>query len=463
MRDLLITLFLLGVMPFCFKRPFVGLLVFSILAYMRLQDLAWGFAAVQRWSMYITILALLGYLADRYRQYPMADLRSFILIGLVVQSGVGLYFAVGDEPVDFDNYIEYVKIIFIAIFTTAVVRTQSQLRIMVWVIAMSLGFHGTKSGMASVLKGGNLFIQYGPGGLLTDNNDFALAIAMSVPWIYYLAKSETNQKLTRILILMVPLSCATVISTQSRGGALSLALMGAMLVWRSRNRLMGGMLGLAAVGVVLLAAPSEYKDRLNTIKSYEDDGSAQGRLRAWAVAFRMIDAHPVFGVGFNRFAINHLDFQPNPSEGERMGGKALVAHNSYLQIWAESGTPAFAMYMMMIFLTFLDAWRVRARAAKIYVESWIIHYANMFEASLATFCLGSLFLNRAAFDLVYHLFALVIVFGRIARVQMDADERRIRDVRAGRGQDMGDEYGTGGPAIVKGPSKPKFRRVALKN
>ncbi|HPF15436.1 MAG TPA: putative O-glycosylation ligase, exosortase A system-associated, partial [Planctomycetota bacterium] len=374
MRDLIITIFILGAVPFSFRRPFLGLLVFSLLAYMRLQDLAWGFAAVQRWSLLITVVSLLGYVADRYRAYPVLNMRTLLLIGMVLQVGVGLFFAVGDAPVDYDGYVEYVKIIFIALFTTAVVRTQSQLRILVWVIALSMGFHGAKNGVAAVIKMGNLFIDHGPGGLIRDNNDFALAIAMTVPWIYYLAKSEKNPVLTKVMYAIVPLCGLTVISTRSRGGTLSLALAALIIIWRSRNRVMGLIVGISAVALVTVIAPSEYKERLSTIQSYDKDGSAMGRLRAWGVAMRMIDAHPVFGVGFNRFALNHLDFQPNPTEGERAGGKALVAHNSYFQIWAESGTPAFAMYMALIFATFWDIWRVRWRAKRLYVDSWILSY-----------------------------------------------------------------------------------------
>ena len=50
MRDLIVSLVVLSAFPATFRRPLVGLLMFSLLAYMRLQDLAWGFARFQRWS-----------------------------------------------------------------------------------------------------------------------------------------------------------------------------------------------------------------------------------------------------------------------------------------------------------------------------------------------------------------------------------------------------------------------------
>ncbi|MFT5199998.1 MAG: putative inorganic carbon (HCO3(-)) transporter [Planctomycetota bacterium] len=458
MRDLIVALFILGSMPLSFRKPFLGILMFSLLAYMRLQDLAWGFAQAQRWSMYIAVISVAGYMADSNRKMPVLNVRVLLLVLMVLHVGVGLFFAQGGPRVDFAAYQEFVKIIGIAIFTTAVVRTRSHLRILVWVIALSLGFHGTKNGLFATIKMGNLFISHGPGGMIRDNNDFALAVAMIIPWIYYLAQSETNPTLVRILKFMVPLCALTVISTRSRGGTLSLAFMGALIIWRSRNRLIGVILGLFAVVVVVAMAPEEYKERLGTIQSYEEDGSAMGRIRAWKVAFRMIDAHPLYGVGFNRFAINHLAFEPNPTLGQQSGHDALVAHNSYLQIWAEGGTPAFLIYLALMAGTFIDCWRVRWRAKKLYVDSWILSYCSMFEVSLATFMLGSIFLNRAAFDLVYHLFAVVIVFGVVARRQMDEDEASSKRLPGGDGGE-GSEGWLAPPMPVK--QTPRFRRVAL--
>ena len=42
---------------------------------------------------------------------------------------------------------------------------------------------------------------------------------------------------------------------------------------------------------------------------------------------------------------------------------------------------------------------------------------------MAAFFCGSMFLNRAQFDLIYHYVAIVLVFGRLARAEM-ADENR---------------------------------------
>ena len=47
--------------------------------------------------------------------------------------------------------------------------------------------------------------------------------------------------------------------------------------------------------------------------------------RAWAVAWRMIKDNPVTGVGFDRFVTNHLDYEPNPTMEQKLGGDTLCA------------------------------------------------------------------------------------------------------------------------------------------
>jgi probable O-glycosylation ligase (exosortase A-associated) len=239
----------------------------------------------------------------------------------------------------------------------------------------------------------------------------------------HLATSERNPIFHRPLKVMVPLTMIAVMMTGSRGGALAMALSVMVLVWRSRSRLMGLVIaGLA--GLMLLGfAPDSYKDRIRSIRDYEDDGSAVGRLMAWKIAGNMIRANPVFGVGFDRFKSNYNMYDPNRPRDAVGNEGARVAHNSYLQIWAECGTPAFLVYMVMLALTVIDLWGIRRRARRRYHASWILSYATMFEASIAAFLVGSMFLNRAQFDLIYHYVAIVLVFGRIARQEM-ADEVR---------------------------------------
>ena len=45
---------------------------------------------------------------------------------------------------------------------------------------------------------------------------------------------------------------------------------------------------------------------------------------------------------------------------------------------------------------------------------WVFNYSRMLEASLAGFMVGSFFLNRGHFDLIYHVFGIITAFQILA-------------------------------------------------
>jgi putative inorganic carbon (HCO3(-)) transporter len=422
MRDLIFALLVVGLLPTCFRRPFIGLVVFSWLAYMRGQDMTWGFARNERWSLYVALVTVAGHFTGGRKAWFQRELRCYLMILLVIIVGIGVPFSRNPDAYQFSRYTEFVKIIGVALFTTAVVQTREQLRVLVWVVALSFGFHGVKSGIWGIQTLGQHQILRGPGGMLADNNDFALAMAMSIPLLLQIANSEKREVLRRAFMLMVPLTMITVVLTHSRGGFLSMSTAMAVLVWRSRNRVAGIALMLLVIAAGYMLAPSSYKERLSTLRTYEEDGSAMGRIHSWAVATRMATDNPLVGVGFGKFRENYLRYEPNPTPRQLSGEDIIVAHNSYLQIWAECGTPAFAIYLVLIGATFASLWKVRRMARDRYFASWIINYANMFEASLLCFVVGSVFINRAHFDLLYHYVAIVLAFSSIAQREMLAGE-----------------------------------------
>lgn len=419
-RDLGFTAMMAMLIAVSFRRPFIGLLTFSWLAYMRTQDLTWGFARGQRWSMLVAAVTIAGYLFMAKRPKVLWTPVTIAMVALVTQVGISMMMA-NDTP---DNpggkyqtmvgrYIEFAKIIGVGLFTTAVVQRLEHLRMLIWIVGLSFAFYGVKIGLAGVLTGGGLFVKQGPGGMMEDNNDFALALCMGLPLLIQTGTAERKQILRRGVFFTVPFTILTVLMTRSRGGFLSMSAMIGVLIWRSRNRMAAISMAFAGVLVALPMLPQSFYDRISTIASYQSDGSAQGRLAAWRTALRMMADNPVFGVGLYRFQQNYRPYASSPEETAR------ATHNAYLQIWAECGTPAFLFYLFLIVGSFWSLWRIRARAKRLYTTSWILSYATMFEASLLSFTVGSTFLSRAHFDLFYHLVAMIVAFEAIATREMN--------------------------------------------
>jgi len=421
-RDIIVTLAVAAMLPSCFRKPYVGLLVFSWLAYMRVQDLCWGFARGMRFSMFVAIAMFSGFFVFEPGRFFQKDLRNGLMLVLAVLVTVSIIttpYKITDYVVTY--YFEFVKILAVAMFTTAIVNTQQRLRTLVWTVALSLGFFGVKSGVWGVLTGGGTAILRGPGGLLQDNNDFSLALTMNLPFLFYLGLSEPNKWVRRGCFGAMGLTVITILLTHSRGGFLAMAATLALMTWRSRNRVIG--FALAGVGVVLflVLAPQGVMERLSSMKKYEDDSSARARFKSWGIALHIIRDHPIVGIGFRNYQPAYMEYDPDPAlRGDTQ--ISYVAHNSYLQIAAESGLPAFGVYMAIFGSTLILLRRVRYLALARDATAWILNYVRMFEATIVGFLVGAVFLNRAHFDFAYHVVSIVVAFALIAQNEMLSEE-----------------------------------------
>jgi probable O-glycosylation ligase (exosortase A-associated) len=419
MRDLIVFGMVLLALPICFRRPYIGLLVFTWLAYMRPQDLCWGFARTMRFSFYVGVTMIAGYLAyeSGRRRFYRPDARTLAILGILLLNFLSLFNAkVIDESVT-GGLFEFTKIVAVALFTTGQLDSRSRLRWLCWTIALSLGFFGIKGGIHGILRGGAA-IHQGPGGMLEDNNDFALGMAMSLPFLWFMGGSEKSY-LVRLgskigcLLMMV-----TIILTHSRGGFLSMSAVLLLIAWRS-GKLLKASLGMTVAIVAFLSfAPAEVLARLDTIDDVstgQEDGSVRGRLVSWAVALEMVKDKPILGVGHKNFQANYQDYARIVSPFAPLVTR--VTHNSYLQIWSENGTFALMCFLTVLFGVFFAASRIR-RVARLRPDlGWARNYANMVEASMAAFVIGGFFLNRGHFDLTYHVSAIATSIYFVVRVE----------------------------------------------
>ncbi|MBP8299613.1 MAG: putative O-glycosylation ligase, exosortase A system-associated [Planctomycetes bacterium] len=411
MRDLLVFAFTMFLLPGSFRQPFVGLLLFSWLAYMRPQDLCWGFARTMRLSFFVGIAMIGGWFAYEKGRvaYAQWDVRTKSMLMLTMLIAVSYGFADVHDEYTNRYFAEYLKIIAVALFTTGQVNTRERFRTMLWTIALCLAFFGVKGGVLGVLGGGHQILR-GPGGMMEDNNDFALALVMNVPLLWYLGIGEQRRIVLRATQVAVLLTVITIVLTHSRGAFLALSVSALWIAWRSGHVVRAGAV-LVAIGLIFpLVAPKEVLDRLGTIGDTQET-SASSRLEAWATALRMVEDNPVLGVGMRNFVPSVPKYSLTAIDPR---ATTHVAHNSYLQVWAESGTPAFLVYMLLLGSVFVLCSRVYRIGRTRPDLAWAANYARMMEATTVGFMVGAFFLNRGHFDLIYHWLALVTSLGGVA-------------------------------------------------
>jgi O-antigen ligase len=153
----------------------------------------------------------------------------------------------------------------------------------------------------------------------------------------------------------------------SRGGliALGVALIAAVCIagrWRGRLAVAVVLVGLAGAGYFFVLAPAAARDRLT---SSSDGGS--GRTTIWAVGWREVKNNPIKGVGAGNFSVGGVKYVLAPGAVDHFAAvdtlyfidTPTVAHNTYLEVLAEEGIPAFSVFLLII-LASLNCMRLAA-------------------------------------------------------------------------------------------------------
>jgi putative inorganic carbon (HCO3(-)) transporter len=147
---------------------------------------------------------------------------------------------------------------------------------------------------------------------------------------------------------------------------------------------------------------------MNTIKTYEQDSSALGRINAWTMAFNIAKDRPM-GAGFATAApVIYEKYAPDPST-------VLVAHSIYFQVMGEHGFIGLALYLLFWIATFLFAAQL-SRKARYYPDlAWCGELAKMIRVSLIGFLVGGAFLSLAYWDVPFYLMVVLVAMGEIVR------------------------------------------------
>lgn len=250
---------------------------------------------------------------------------------------------------------EYGKIFLMAIVATLVIQRFWQVRAMAVMIALCLGYIAYEVNFLYFTQGGRLDIfHHGYGGL--DNNGAGALLVLGLPFAYFLATSPVGSWSKARLIFGVMLGLGilhAVMMTYSRGAMLTAAVGIVWLLMHHRPRMQAAVLtGLVAIAVMVMAG-QEIRDRFMSTADYKDDESALSRFDSWDAAKEIALAHPLLGTGIRNSNAYSKNF------GADLAGRTI--HNQYLQIAADSGIPAAAVYIGMIGVGFFGLARARRR------------------------------------------------------------------------------------------------------
>ena len=182
---------------------------------------------------------------------------------------------------------------------------------------------------------------------LGDGNDFALSSCIVIPFAIYLFQTAENKFKRILLFLILGILIFAVIGTQSRGGFIALSAVFLYFLMESEKKIQILVMAVVIAVIVGIFTPAEYFKRIESIKDYETESSAQGRIMAWKSAVRMALDNPVTGVGAGHFPVKYgVEYRP-PGIG-RTDIPWSTAHSIYFLILGEFGFPGIIFLVGII-------------------------------------------------------------------------------------------------------------------
>src|SRR5262245_46424067 len=166
MRDLFLIVIVVLCSLIALGRPVFGLLTFVCFSFLGPQGMTWGIGKTFPLAELTAIGTIAGYLVwSEPKKFPRQ--REFILL-LVLWGmfSISTPFAIFPDRA-LERLVYVSKILLMVCLSTTLINTEHRLRVLLRIIALSLGFHGLKAGIFSTLSGGN-FMVWGPEGTFLE-------------------------------------------------------------------------------------------------------------------------------------------------------------------------------------------------------------------------------------------------------------------------------------------------------
>jgi len=408
MRDLFVTGVIFSLIPFIFKRPWVGILLWSWLGYMNPHRLAWGFAYDFPFAMIVGLITITAFLFSKEKKEMPWTRETIVLLIFIAWMLLTTAFALYPE-LAWLQWEKVWKIQLMVLLTALIIKERRQLHWLVWVIALSLGFYGVKGGIFTIVNGGAYRVQGPAGTFIGGNNEMALALVMVIPLIRYLHLQETRHWVKIGLSSAMVLTGVAAIGSQSRGGLVAMVAMGLFLWLKSRSKIFTGVYMAIAVAIMASVMPQEWYDRMNTIKTYQEDESAQGRINAWHTAYNVAKDR-ITGGGYEMFRPpTFRQYAPDP-------WNVHDVHSIYFEQMGEQGFIGFALFMLLGLLAWMRAQQIIKRCKKDPDNKWASDLAAMIQVTLIGYAAGGAFLGMSYFDLPYHLLIILLLAAKFSGV-----------------------------------------------
>ena len=420
MRDIVLVLLLAYPIIMGLRHPWIGVLGWTWVSIMNPHALSWNLktlpvAAAMAGS---TLLGLL-LTKDRRNFFTTRETRVLMLFMLWMCITLPFSFYLEDSLPLWDRVMKIDLMILVAM---VVLYSKRHMMALTWVLVISLAFYGVKGGIFTLATGGSYRVWGPEGTYIEGNNEVALAFVITIPLMRFLQMQMQNKWAKRGMTAAMVLVALAALGSQSRGALLAIGAMTLVMWWRGKaNKFTSALAFLIVGGALVVFMPDSWTERMSTIKTYEQDGSAMGRINAWWMAWNLAKAH-FFGGGYMVYMPSlFATYAPDPLD-------VHAAHSIYFMVLGEHGFVGLFLFLLLWVLVWLSGGRLRKEGVKRPETQWLADLGSMCQVSLAGYAVGGAFLSLSYYDLPYNVLVLVVLgcrwLDRKGWIEDEAEERQ---------------------------------------
>lgn len=424
MRDVTFLGLLLGMVPLSLFSPVCAVLILLWMDAVSPNEQLFGFMKAVPFSKLFSALAIISAVAN-HRSIRFFIDRNVVLLGLFLMSAtMSMLFGVIGPEGSWPIYDKLLKILILVTMAVAVMTSRLRLYAMVITFCMGYGFTIAAEGLATIGSlGGH---KVGGTGGIGDNNEVAMVALMLIPLLVYLLRNSAERLAQLIYSGMILLCLATVVGSNSRGGFIGLVLLAGLFWLKSKHKILFVGIALALGAAFANIIPASYFDRIETIKSAEDDNSFMGRVVAWKISYLIALDSPLIGGGLHavqapggpwryyRERLAPLDFIPTPPPSET----PRAAHSIYFEVLGDLGFTGLFLYLLLAASCLYSARQIRLLCRGRPDLTWAADLAEMLMLAVFIYlCLGAA-LSKAYFTGYYIIIAIISCTLRVVRVEL---------------------------------------------
>jgi probable O-glycosylation ligase (exosortase A-associated) len=399
MRDFAVLVFIIACIMAIFYRSWYGVLSLAVFSYLNPHAFAWGFVRTLPAYHVLFLVVLFVTIFTKDKQPLPKDWRipAFILLWIYFCITTTQAYA---QDYAWDKLWVVTKIYLPFYFTLVLVNTRHKLFYLIATITASFGVLAVKGGVFAITRGFSYRVYGPPATQFEENNAFAVATLMCIPLLILCYREISNKYIKYVIAFSIPLCISSALSSWSRGALLTLGVLALIMIWHSKRKYL--LVPVMLIGGYFAGQqlPDEWFDRMHTIETYQEDGSAMGRIEVWEDGWEHTLQHPFVGAGF---------------DGWRWVTRAkLDWHNSFVEMFSEHGFIAFGIWLSLIIGTLLSLTRLPKQTQNVPGMEWVANYCYMIRASLLIYMTGTMFLGLSYWDILYHLIFISVLIKQFA-------------------------------------------------